>query len=293
MALNLSKDFPNNEESKLIYLDDDRHIFISISAFGELRRDLINNLGIERMKGFLIRYGWELGRKDGKRVKEKKLQNVKEMIRYGPLLHTMKGHVIAKITHLQVDESQESPFIKMEGLWKSSYEANEHVRLFGVADHPVCYTLTGYASGYISELFNESVIFKEVTCEGMGEEKCHWIGKPLAAWGKEIQNEMLFYQEAPIVQELEETYEKLLKERNNLAKTAKIHKKLTEEIISGNDLFSLSNVVYKTIGVPLLIEDAQFRTIAASASLKKEEQTIKDAFITYLDDKKTPHSYSK
>lgn len=286
MALNLSKDFPNNEESKLIYLDDDRHIFISISAFGELRRDLINNLGIERMKGFLIRYGWELGRKDGKRVKEKKLQNVKEMIRYGPLLHTMKGHVIAKITHLQVDESQESPFIKMEGLWKSSYEANEHVRLFGVADHPVCYTLTGYASGYISELFNESVIFKEVTCEGMGEEKCHWIGKPLAAWGKEIQNEMLFYQEAPIVQELEETYEKLLKERNNLAKTAKIHKKLTEEIISGNDLFSLSNVVYKTIGVPLLIEDAQFRTIAASASLKKEEQTIKDAFITYLDDKK-------
>src|SRR5699024_5929864 len=96
---------------------------------------------------------------------------------------------------------------------------------------------------------------------------------------------MIHYSASPIVQELEETYEKLLEERNNLARAADIHKRLTEEIIRGNDLQSISNVVHETFGTPLLIEDLQFRTLAQSTFLESKLQTIKSSFHSYLDDK--------
>src|SRR5699024_9422402 len=277
--------FEIKSKDSLIYVDNKRNVLVSMSAFGELRKDLINNIGLERMKGFLIRYGWDVGQQDGKKIKSKKVKDIKEKIEYGPLLHTKKGHVIAETTSLEIDETKEFPFIKMEGIWKSSYEAHEHKRLFGEAEQAVCYTLIGYASGYISELFGRTVIFKEFSCEGKGDLYCHWVGKPIESWGDEIEDIMIHYSAFPIVQELEETYEKLLEERNNLARAADIHKRLTEEIIRGNDLQSISNVVHETFGTPLLIEDLQFRTLAQSTFLESKLQTIKSSFHSYLDDK--------
>ncbi|HEX6595240.1 MAG TPA: XylR N-terminal domain-containing protein [Bacillota bacterium] len=265
--------------------DRNRNILVPMSAFGELRKDLMNNLGLNRMKGFLIRYGWELGKQDGKKIKRKNINEIEKMIHYGPLLHMKKGHVITETTCLDIDKSKEFPLLKMTGIWKSSYEAHEHKRLFGEANHGVCYTLIGYASGYMSELFGKTVIFKEQSCEGMGDPFCRWIGKPKERWGDELEDILIHFRETPIVQELEETYEKLLEERNNLARTAEIHKRLTEEIIRGNDLQSISNVVHETFGIPLLIEDSQFRTLAQSTFLQSKHQIIKTSFQSYLAEK--------
>ena len=41
----------------------------------------------------------------------------------------------------------------MSGRWRHSYEAEQHLRLFGRSDEPVCWTLTGYASGFASRIF--------------------------------------------------------------------------------------------------------------------------------------------
>ena len=63
--------FEIKSKDSLIYVDNKRNVLVSMSAFGELRKDLINNIGLERMKGFLIRYGWDLGQQDGKKIKSK------------------------------------------------------------------------------------------------------------------------------------------------------------------------------------------------------------------------------
>ena len=47
------------------------------------------------------------------------------------------------------------------------------------------------------------------------------------------------------MKELELTYEKLLEEKGDLEKSAIIHKKLTEELLQGNNLQSIAEVVYK------------------------------------------------
>ncbi|WP_416825610.1 XylR N-terminal domain-containing protein [Ectobacillus polymachus] len=265
-------------EDGTIYIDDDRSILISISAFGTLRRDLIKNIGNERMKGFLIRYGWELGQQDAKRIQKQNLNSIREVIEYGPILHTMKGHVIAKSTKLEVKSENEKISIHMEGTWKNSYEAKEHLRQFGLSETPVCYTLIGYASGYLSYICKQTVIFKELSCHAAGSNECNWVGKSLDYWNGEVDHELQFYKESPIVKELEETYEKLLEERNNLTKTNTIHTKLTEEILKGNDLESIANVVYDAISIPVLVEDMKHKLLANAGLSSSKLKDINEEF---------------
>lgn len=54
-----------------IYLDNERVILTSSAVFGILRKDLMDNISEERMEGFLIRYGWNFGKKDWKRCKKR------------------------------------------------------------------------------------------------------------------------------------------------------------------------------------------------------------------------------
>jgi hypothetical protein len=51
-----------------IYMGESRSIIVAADALGLLRRDLIRDMGFERMKGFLFRYGWNLGRQDAKEL---------------------------------------------------------------------------------------------------------------------------------------------------------------------------------------------------------------------------------
>ena len=83
----------------------------------------------------------------------------------------------------------------------------------------------------------------------------NWVGKSLDYWEGEVDHELQFYQESPIVKELEMTYEKLLEEKGNLEKSAIIHKKLTEELLQGNNLESIVEVIYKETDTPGIITD--------------------------------------
>ena len=60
-----------------------------------------------------------------------------------------------------------------------------------------------------------------------------------------MDDELQFYQESPIVKELELTYEKLLEEKGDLEKSTIIHKKLTEELLQGNNLNPLLRLYIK------------------------------------------------
>lgn len=251
-----------SEDGSLI-LNNERAILVSMSAFGTLRQDLIQNLGYERMKGFLIRYGWDLGVNDAAKVLELHLSSIAEMIKKGPTLHTMRGHVEIELTYLDIDTEAVGPIISidMEGIWKNSYEAVEHVERNGITTEGGCHTLAGYVSGYLSAICNQKVIAIEISCIGKGDRECRWVAKSIDRWGKSIENELAYYRQTPIVEELEITYEQLLEERNNLQIAATIQKKLTKELINGKDLTSIAQVIHQITKLPIIFEDAQYRII--------------------------------
>ncbi len=279
-----------SDQDGTIYMEDERMILMSASAFGALRKELIENIGMDRMKGFLIRYGWELGVSDAKKALNLNLPTVEETIARGPIQHMIKGHTKVQTTLLNVANNTDNTTktIHMEGIWLHSYEAVEHVSRFGLADAPVCHTLIGYASGYLSAIFNHTVIVKEMTCEGMGHGQCRWVGKSLELWGSEVDDLVQYFDDTPIVKELEMTYEKLLEERNNLSRTSTIHKKLTEEIINGNDLQSIADVVYETTGIPLIIDDVNFHTFAYAGLSAERFSEVKTDFQAYREKLRKP-----
>ncbi|MET0049068.1 MAG: sigma 54-interacting transcriptional regulator, partial [Sedimenticola sp.] len=69
-----------------------------------------------------------------------------------------------------------------EFTWDNSFEAAEHLRLYGVSKQPVCWNLLGYATGYTSNFMGKPIYYKEVECVGKGDKQCRIIGKPRDEW---------------------------------------------------------------------------------------------------------------
>ncbi|MDQ0163069.1 helix-turn-helix domain-containing protein [Aeribacillus alveayuensis] len=268
------------------YVNGERVLLVSISAFGTLKEDIANNIGLERLKGFQIRHGQELGKNDAYKAAKMNFPSIKETIFYGPKMHMMKGHAKVKTKFLKIWDSKnaEKKSVHMEGSWFNSYEAEDHLIRNGKSDTPVCNTLVGYASGYLSVICNQRVIVKETACKAKGDDYCCWVAKSIDICDEEtINSELKYYEEDPIVKELGYTYEKLLEERNSLARAASIYKKLAEELLAGNDLESIAKTVYESTGLPIIIENHCFHLLAY-AGLTKETFYEKDqSFKEYLN----------
>ncbi|HZG72945.1 MAG TPA: helix-turn-helix domain-containing protein, partial [Chondromyces sp.] len=145
-------------------------------------------------------------------------------------------------------------------------------------------TLTGYASGYISTILGETVIFKEVECSGMGAGACRWIGKTKKEWGDDVDEQLEYCQELPILKELELANQKLIEEKNNLAKVTQVHKLLTQEVIKGNNLESIAQVIYEQTGLSVLIENIHFQPLAYKGIEPEFLEELQEEFRQYLQD---------
>ena len=274
----------NFSEEGLIYSDSRRAILVSTSSYIKLRKHLYRNLGEERAKGILIRHGSEIGSEDARTIlKKDELESIESIIKKGPIYHHLHGHVIPTITLINVEQHDEKVSTYIEGRWDYSYEAEEHIKQFGLADKAVCFTSVGYGNGYLTEICNQQVLFKEITCVAKGDKTCKWVARTIDYWSDEMNDELKYYEENPIVKELELTYEMLLTERNNLKNVSVFYNKLTEEILKERELQGIMETVYDLIKTPILIENIDLKPLA-SGGLSKEELTEFNQ--TFLETKK-------
>ncbi|MDR7077491.1 sugar diacid utilization regulator [Neobacillus niacini] len=270
----------------------DRKLVTSASVFGILRQQLAKNIGIKRIKGFLFHYGWEMGVKTAKEALQTET-SLEYLIKHGPILHIENGH-ISGIKHgcnFELDGHGRIKSFFSHGTWFGSYEAEEHIKRFGHSNHSVCHTLIGYASGFMSTIFGETLLAKEVTCVGKGDAGCGWVIKPKKDWENELDgNEVLkFYNEAPIVMELEYTYDQLLEQKNVVTRLANFQNKLTEEIINGSDLQTIVDIVFNMVNIPIIIEDSTLRTITYSGFSEENFMELKADMEVYLEENRINH----
>src|SRR5271170_3969192 len=99
--------------------------------------------------------------------------------RAGGRLHRLLGLVLFEPTPRAPDDSS-APFA--EALWHESYEAEQHVLHLGRSDEPVCWTLCGFASGYLSCCNGREILCVEERCAGKGDALCTMVGKPRDQW---------------------------------------------------------------------------------------------------------------
>jgi transcriptional regulator with PAS, ATPase and Fis domain len=110
----------------------------------------------------------------------------------------LQGHVVIEVPP---PTSEPAPFV--EGLWHESYEATQHLLHLGPAEEPVCWTLAGFASGYLSFANGREVYCVEDRCRAKGDPVCHLVGHFKEEWGAAIEPHLRFYDKACVDSALE------------------------------------------------------------------------------------------
>jgi DNA-binding NtrC family response regulator len=200
--LNLASLLDFRPDQGIIRLHEQRVVILSAAAMGLLRKELIDTLGLETARRLMLRFGYADGYHDAVSLRERsKWATPLEGLRVGAVLHRLEGIVRAEITKVEHDAS--SGRFEEEVFWHDSYVAEQHVHHYGKSDVPVCWSLAGYASGYVSACLGQEIYFRENECLGQGAARCSVVGKDAASWGDALESLRVDFQSADLGQEVE------------------------------------------------------------------------------------------
>ncbi len=167
-----------------IYFNQRRTVLFDVEAMGTLRQQLVETFGQEMVNGVLMRFGYDQGYRDADVLAEDfNWKTEGDWLAAGPTLHMLEGIVKVEVESLEFD--REAGLFNMSGVWHNSYEAEEHLKRFGKSDTPVCFSLTGYTSGYATRFLGRDALAIETKCVAKGDDHCAWTVKPVESWGKE------------------------------------------------------------------------------------------------------------
>ncbi len=232
-------------------------LVITSQSFGLLRKELFKNIGMKKAKGFLLRFGKELGSNKAKELMEK-TQSIEELLKLASQIHVKLGHVTAvepNDSPPELEQNINRKLANVTGRWIDSFEVATHLEHYGIADECSCYTLSGFASGYVSTIFNEDIFVKEITCRSKGDADCTFYINTKEFWQKDSNEDLPIYDDQTILNELEDTYDQLLSQRNHLNKMTNFHRELTESVIKNNSIENVVKRAYEILNIPIVIED--------------------------------------
>ncbi len=240
-----------NPRMGTIKLNEKRMALMSVEALGFLRRDLVATLGMERAKGFLLRYGWTSGYNDGESIEKMyDWKSKKELILAGPAIHTLEGVVTAEPDELEFSDDQ----LYMSGYWRYSFEAEEHIRHFGFSDETVCWMLVGYATGFLERVFGKKVVIYEKSCIGRGDESCYFVAQTVEHCQPEYREILRYYEEESLVTELDKMYKEVNSLNHAIIRSQQFNKHLTSLLLEGKDLSYLIDVIANALEKSVVID---------------------------------------
>ncbi len=266
-------------EEGSIQFKNRRMLLWDADAFGNLRRELIESVGIERARPVLRRFGFANGYRDALTTGE--LFNWDDDSQWWlscPALQKHEGKVQAMPQHLLVD--RENGRFEMEVIWHHSYEADQHVRVFGHSNQPVCWTLTGFASGFSTALMGEEVYIIEQECAAMGGDRCRVVGKTKQAWAAEGSRHASEYKAHNLSAELEAREAELRRNRRTLRRRERELAKLR-----GVDVKSRGGLIAKSRTMENVLDLAQtVARVDTTVLIRGESGVGKELMARYIHD---------
>jgi DNA-binding NtrC family response regulator len=213
----------------IIRLHEQRVVILSAAAMGLLRKELIDTLGLETARRLFLRFGYADGYHDAVSLRDRAhWSNPLEGLRSGVVLHRLEGIVRAEIVKIEHDAA--SGRFEEEVVWHDSYVAEQHVHHYGTGDVPVCWSLTGYASGYVSACLGQEIYFRERECVAQGATTCSAVGRDAESWGGALAELRRDFQGAGLGQEVERLREAAHKKLQDLDRRERLVAKREREL---------------------------------------------------------------
>jgi len=174
-------------EGGVIRFAGQRALLLDAVAMGILRQYLVHNFGITAARAVLTQFGFAHGWRMAEALqKEFNWANNEEWRRAGPRIHTLGGL-------FRTQPGSEDPLSKKGAMLLASYEAEQHLLHFGRSESPVCWTICGLTSGYVSHTTGREIYVLEDRCLGDGHSACHLLGRTREEWGDERAEELAFF----------------------------------------------------------------------------------------------------
>ncbi|MFU8803353.1 MAG: sigma 54-interacting transcriptional regulator, partial [Bradymonadaceae bacterium] len=186
--LNLNALLEFDPDGGMIRFAGQRGLIVDAVAMGLLRKYLIENFGMAPARAVLTQFGFAYGWRMAETMKSAfEWTNEDDWRQAGTRIHTLQGlfDVGPESGGLLSDHG-----IRLIG----SYEAEQHILHFGRSDVPMCWTISGLTSGYMSYSTGEEIFVLENKCMSKGDGSCHLIGRTREAWGETRADDLRFFE---------------------------------------------------------------------------------------------------
>ncbi|MEM7674746.1 MAG: sigma 54-interacting transcriptional regulator, partial [Myxococcota bacterium] len=194
-----------------MWLAGQRTLMLDATALGLLRKELIELIGRTAAQGLLTRLGYAHGWRTAESLQTAfDWSDHSEWQEAGGRLHGLQG--LVDFSPVPDDRRRHSDSLA-EAIWRRSYEAEQHVLHLGQHDGPVCWTLCGFASGYLSRAHGQRIYCVEERCAGQGDALCWMVGRSEDAWGDELDAIAPLYEDICLQDTLRSVAEALKKQR--------------------------------------------------------------------------------
>jgi hypothetical protein len=175
-------------EGGVIRFAGQRALLLDAVAMGLLRKYLVENFGLLAARTVLTQFGFAHGWRMAEAMQaEFKWNSDDDWQRAGTRIHALEGL-------FRVEAGSKGPLSKEGVTLLASYEAEQHLLHFGRSDVPVCWTICGLTSGYVSRSTGKEIYVLEDRCMGKGDAACHLIGRTRQEWGDERAEELRFFE---------------------------------------------------------------------------------------------------
>jgi len=190
----LAKDIEFSMETGITRFRNSRLVILDADALGLLRQSLVEALGWEGARRLFLRFGYQHGYSDHIQMRlNYKFDTEMDLLASGPVIHTWEG--IVQATPKEISFDRNTGDFHFTGVWSNSYEAEQHLTFNETAKEPVCWSLSGYATGWCSAFFGKPLLAYEPKCVGMGAETCEWLIQPPDKFGPEAKSHIEAYED--------------------------------------------------------------------------------------------------
>jgi two-component system, NtrC family, response regulator HydG len=176
-------------EQGVIRFAGQRALLLDAVAMGLLRKYLVENFGLTAARTVLTQFGFAHGWRMAEAMQATfKWDSDVDWRHAGTRINCLEGLFC-------VDPGLSSdPLAKAGATFRGSYEAEQHVLHFGRSEAPVCWTICGLTSGYLSRTAGREIYVLEDRCVGKGDAACHMVGRTREEWGDELREELRFFE---------------------------------------------------------------------------------------------------
>ncbi len=165
-----------NLDDGRIWLYGKRMMMLDGESFAMLRNELISHLGLKVARGIITRIGYASGQSDARLIRARWPTEYQRRAPIGSYLHRLEG--VAKIVPVRVNSIPEKGHFDAEYEWHHTIEDDAHITSHGLGSEPACWMEAGYATGYVSTMCDQLILFREIECRSMGSSVCRVIGAP-------------------------------------------------------------------------------------------------------------------